>query len=191
LDRRLPPRQLSPIEADSPRFGAGDEVYCRVTESPSRLSFVYRMKADGSEPRKAVATPILFFMSASPDGAWLIARVSGEAGGRPGALAFPTSPGLPISVCDSCEVDWTADGKALIVRLEVNRQAEAKTMVLALEPGRTLPRLPASGIRSGADAAGLSVTSSADGFRFPGGQAQQYAFSRQTIERNIYRVPLP
>ena len=191
LDRRLPPRQLSPLEADTPRFGAGEDVFCRVTEAASRLSFVYRMKTDGSEPQKAVATPILFFMSSSPDGAWLMARVPGEAGSSRVTVAFPTTTGMPVPVCTSCQVDWTADGKSLVVRREADRSGTARTVVLALEPGRMLPRLPAAGIQSDADLVGLSVTSKSDGFLFPGGKAQQYAFSRGTIQRNIYRVPLP
>jgi len=187
LDRQLQPRQLSSIVADSPRFGTGDEVFSRVTEGAARVSFVYRTRLDGSEPEKAVAAPILFFISASPDGAWVLARMPGEIGET---VAFPTRGGASITVCTSCQADWTPDGKAFVLRLSV-KQSVSRTLVLALEPGRMLPRLPAAGVRSDADLADLRVVSSVDGFLYPGVKPQQYALGRLTAQRNIYRIPLP
>jgi hypothetical protein len=98
---------------------------------------------------------------------------------------------MPVTVCASCSAGWTAGGKALVVAIEGGDPPMTDTIVLALEPGRMLPRLPAMGIRSIADLAGLSVLSSVQGRLSPGPKPQQYAFGRVATQRNIYRVPLP
>src|SRR6185436_453153 len=174
-----------------PRFGTSDEIFSRVTEGSAALSFVYRTKLDGSEPQKVVATPVLFFMSASPDGAWVTAQMPGSVGSAGDTLAFPTAGGMPVTVCANCSAGWTAGGKALVVTIGGGDPPITHTIVLALEPGRMLPRLPAMGIRSVADLAGLSVLSSVQGSLSPGAKPQQYAFGRVATQRNIYRVPLP
>lgn len=88
-----------------------------------------------------------------------------------------------------CHVDWTADGGALVVRL-ASDSGSFLTVVLALEPDRTLPNLPPAGIQSEAELAGLPVVSRRDGFLFLGLDDGQYAFTRGETIRNIYRVPL-
>ncbi len=189
LDHQLPARQLSTLAADNPRFGARDEVFTRVTEGPTAFSYVYRMRVDESEAQKVVTPPIVFFMSASPDGAWILARTAAGTGRTGDTVAFPTNGGAAIAVCANCQADWTADAKALVIRVNL-REALNRTIVLALEAGRMLPRLPATGIRSEADLAGLSVLSAVDGFLFPGLNPRQYAFGRIATQRNIYRIPL-
>jgi eukaryotic-like serine/threonine-protein kinase len=185
LDRQLPPRQLTTLEADSPRFDATGEIFCRVTESPSRQNFVYRLKSDGSAPQKVSNTPVIFFMSVSPDGSLVVARASSSL-----TLALSTRSEDPIQLCSTCQVDWSADGRVLVVRLEGSQGNAGRTLTLTLEKGRMLPRLPAGGIDSGSDLAGLSLTSDVTGFLFPGPKPKQYAFMRGSIQRNIYRVPL-
>lgn len=189
VDRKLPPRQLSSVEADTPRFGAGNDIFCRVTEGESRLNFIYRMKSDGSALEKAAATPILFFFSASPDGMWLTAQVGFAPGNS--VMAFPVSQAKPVPVCAGCEVDWTADGKSLVVRLALNQASNrARTFLVPLGPREALPPLPPEGIRSEKDLTDLPGSLAADGFLYPNDKFQVYAFRRETIQRNIYRVPL-
>ena len=190
LDRQLPPRALLAVASDSPRFGTGEEIFSRVTEGNAALSFIYRTKLDGSEPQKVVATPIQFFLNASPDGGWVTAQMPGSVGRAGDTVAFPTSGGMPVTVCANCSAGWSVDGRALVVRLGSGDPPVTRTIVLALEPGRMLPRLPVAGIRSVADLAGLSVLSSAEGSLYPGVKPRQYAFGRVATQRNIYRVPL-
>ena len=191
LDRQLPPRALLAVASDSPRFGTGEEIFSRVTEGNTARSFIYRTKLDGSEPQKVVATPIQFFLTASSDGAWVTAQMPGSVGRAGDTVAFPTAGGMPVTVCASCSAGWTADGQALVVRLSGGDLPVTRTIVLALEPGRMLPRLPVAGIRSVADLAGLSVLSSAEGSLYPGAKPRQYAFGRVATQRNVYRIPLP
>ena len=188
LEGRTQPRQISSLEADSPRFGVED-IFCRGTNGSSR--FIYRINEAGDRIDKAVESPVLFFMSISPDGAWLVARVAAEAGSSSQTnVAFPIAGGAPVPVCDTCDVDWTPDAKSLVLRLSGDRQT-ARTFVIRLHDEETLPRLPPGGVHSEADLAQLPVTQITDGFVYPdGGESPQYAYSRVTIQRNIYRVPI-
>src|SRR6185295_7995835 len=100
----------------------------------------------------------VFFLSISPDGAWLTARVT--AGGSRESVgiaivAFPVQGGRAVQVCTDCEADWAPGGKLFVVR--VSTFTQPRSLVIALPPGQALPRLPAGGLRSDADAAGLEV----------------------------------
>jgi hypothetical protein len=186
LDDRTPPRQISSLDTDSPRFG-GSEIFCRGTDGSSK--FLYRIGQRG-ELRRVVERPVLYFMSASPDGAWLVARVAAADDGSQTNLAFPTAGGSPVAVCDFCDVDWTPGAAAsLVLRLSGDDQAE-HTFVIALDDHRMLPRLPPGGIHTQEDVRRLRVSQTSDGFVYPGGGETQHAFTRVTIHRNIYRVPI-
>ena len=102
-------------------------------------------------------------------------------------VAFPAKGGRAVSVCTECEADWAPGGMLFVVR----GFTQPRSLVIALAPGEALPRLPPGGLRSEADAAGLHVVSADDGFRYPGRDASQYAYVKWSIQRNIYRVPLP
>jgi hypothetical protein len=67
----------------------------------------------------------------------------------------------------------------------------ARTFVMALRPGETLPPLPPSGIRTEADLAGLRVSHAVDDWIYPSNVADLVAFVRSTTKRNIYRIPVP
>jgi hypothetical protein len=128
-------------------------------------------------------------MGLSPDAQWLTARVVSawpEEYSRGAVVAYPAKGGRAVPVCVECETDWTPDGKAFVVRGLANQ----RTLVIALAPGESLPRLPTGGLRSEADASGLHVEAGG-GFQYPGRDASQYAYVKATTQRNIYRVPLP
>jgi hypothetical protein len=189
LDGSRAPRQLAAFEADSPHFGSGGDVFCRGAEDGR--SFVFRLH-DGSPPVKAVARSVLFFLSVSPDGRWLLARVAASEGSNQMNLAFPANGGSPVLLCDTCEVDWTPDATALIVRLtSADPSVSATTFVVTLRRGAMLPSLPVRGIRSKADLAGLQVSREVDGLVYPGNSGPLYAAVRSRTARNIYRVSLP
>jgi hypothetical protein len=67
-----------------------------------------------------------------------------------------------------------------------------KTFALPIRPGRALPDLPASGVRSKAEAAALpGVRVIERGNISPGRDPSVYAFTRISAHRNLYRVPVP
>jgi hypothetical protein len=63
---------------------------------------------------------VLFFLTTSPAGDWLIAKVQPAEGaeGSHANVAFPTTGGRPVRLCDDdCDVDWTPSGGSLVIRL--------------------------------------------------------------------------
>ena len=189
LDGSVRPRQLAAFEADSPHFGTRGDVFCRGAENG--LSFIYRLQ-DGQPPVKAVARSVLFFLSTSPDGEWLLARVSAPSSTNQVNIAFPANGTSPVRLCDTCEIDWTPDAASLIVRLSsADLSVPSRTFVVALAPGQMLPRLPAAGIRSRADLIDSRISQEMDGLVYPSAKPSEYAVVRGKTERNIYRVPLP
>jgi eukaryotic-like serine/threonine-protein kinase len=184
LDGRLSPRQLSPVDADSPRFGAHGDIFFRMREGAAR--FAFRMAEDGGEIQKATKEPIVFFMSVSPDGAWLIARVAPEEHGGSAVVAFPARGGPARPVCSDCEADWTPGGSSFVVR--ISAFGRPQTLVIQVAGGETLP-LPAAGLSSDANAS--TNAAGVGGNRYPGRNVGQYAYMKAAIQRNIYRVPLP
>jgi hypothetical protein len=179
LDGQVSPRQLSSREADSPRFGGDDDIFFRMQDGAER--YIFRMGDDGGGIQKVVTDPVLFFISTSPSGEWLLARV-GSA--RAKVVAFPANGASVVPICSDCEADWAPGGKSFVIRALAGR-----SLTIALALGEELPKLPPEGIHSEADAAALDVVA-ADGNRYPGRNASQYAYVKTPIQRNIYRVPL-
>ena len=181
------PRRLTEFVADSPRFDATGNIFCRGFDNGT--GFIYRLH-EGHAPEKAVQQPVLFFSTTSPAGDWLIALVQAaeDADGSLARVAFPTAGGSPVRLCESsCEVDWTPNGKSLVIRLGVASSAPpTKTVVVALESGTTLPP-----IRSREDLSNLRITRELDGWIYPSGTGSAYVFTRNTTQRNIHRVSLP
>ena len=184
-------RRLTDSEADSPRFDRAGNIYYRGIEDG--LNFIYRVR-EGGKPEKALQPPVLFFMTTSPDGDYVLARVQqpGEQGGHHINVAFPASGGAPVPLCDGCEVDWTQNGSALVIRLQSEDPEETtRTFVVTLEPGVTLPPWPADGVRSRKDLSALRVVGDFNGWIYPSDNMTTYVSLRGTVQRNIHRVPLP
>ena len=73
-----------------------------------------------------------------------------------------------------------------------NAGGAGRSYVVPLPSGRMLPEIPAGGFRSEAEIAklpGVRVIDTPD--VAPGPTPEVYAFSRETVQRNLYRVPAP
>jgi serine/threonine protein kinase len=190
LDRPDEPRQLSALEMDSPRFSRAGDIFCRGQENGQ--AFVYRLRPGGT-PERALNQPVAFFLTVSPDGDWIIAKVQEDAG-RSGSLvnkAFPRSgTGTPIRLCHGCEVEWTSGGRSLVVRFAGGEASPGETLIMPLDPGETMPAFPAAGFQSRADLAGLPVAQDLRGWLYPDAAGSRYVFARRSTQRNIYRIGL-
>ena len=185
------PRRLTDFEAVSPRFDSAGNIFWRGTVNDG--TFIYRLR-EGRPPEKARQEPVLFFLTTSPRGDWLIARVQQPAsrGGNHINVAFPASGGAPVRLCSgNCEVDWTPDGDSLVVRIGPHDATDATTVVITLDPGTSFPRWPAGGIRSAKDLSGLPIAREMQGWMYPSQTTSASVFIQTTTERNIHRVPLP
>ena len=168
LDGQLPPRQISAVEGDGPRFGPRDDIYFRGGDTVAH--YIFRLSSSG-EPQRAVVEPILYFLGASPDGEWLLARVAPSAYGGNNVAAFSAKDGRAVPVCVDCEADWAPDGHTFVIR----DFPPQKSLLIPLVKGDVLPRLPATGLRSEAELAALDDVVEVEGGRYPGLDPTQYA----------------
>ncbi len=199
LERRFPPRRISSSDdlgERRPVFGpAGDLFFIGFDRQTNRP---YRMKEDGSKRQRVRPDVVGLLPSVSPDGEWIAvvpASLSGEeTGGRSRIPAYPVRGGPPVKICEGCRrVKWSADGKFLyLFYIGMGPSPEGKVFALPIRPGEPLPELPASGVRSEAEAAALpGVHVIERGNISPGRDPSVYAFARFSAHRNLYRVPVP
>jgi serine/threonine protein kinase/WD40 repeat protein len=194
LDRRSPPRQIPNVEGDWALFSPNGDVLFLASEGNAK--FIFRIREDGTGLRKVSAEPVGEIHSVSPDGAW-VAGLGPDPGGEASifGFAYPTGGGAPVGICNPpCRVRWSPDGKFLYVSVStgfMNLLGTGRTYLLPTQQRTLLPELPAGGFRSEAQLAavrGVRVIETAD--IDPGPTPDVYTFSRETVQRNLYRVPL-
>jgi hypothetical protein len=190
LDRRTPPQPITSFEADGPYFGPAGDLFFRMREGSS--FFVYHVERDGTQPRKMNAEPVPYILDISPDGEWLL---NGALSPNMVLAAYPMRGGSPVRICDFCDAGWGSGGKLLYLRFRgVGAMGGGKTLVIGLPVGKQLPALPPDGLRSPEDVKGVNVVGVIDmtGITLfaPGPNPSIYAYSRMTVQRNLFRVPL-
>ena len=193
-DRSGVPRQIPNAEGDMPFFGPPGEVVFHSIEGKS--TFAFRIHEDGSGMQKLTPSEISQIHGVSPDGELVIgwSRVNGQ--NNIITKAFPISGTPPTPILNAiCFLQWQADRRLLYLSVTTGMNAalaNGHTYVIPLAPSKLLPNIPPGGFHSEAEIAalpGVRVLEVAD--VGPGRSTGTYAFSRQTVQRNLYRVPLP
>ena len=187
LDRRSPPRQIPDIEGEQPRFGATGEVFFRRVEGTS--AFLYRVQEDGGELRKAFDLPVNGLLGESPDRNWLVLG----SGASEGMILFRVDGGAPLltQITSPTEIRWSRDGKHLFVQGS-NSSSLGKAYVLPLAPGHLVPESIVHGLPSEQEFLKLPGARVIPGSNVaPGPTAEIYAFRRENVQRNLYRIPVP
>ncbi len=183
LDRRSPPRQIPNIEGISPVFGLHGEIFFRSADG-----FVYQVREDGTGLRKAIDKPISSITSISRDGRWLVVH-AGET------FVHPIGGGQLVHVGADMAVGWTPDRRHLFISMGksgMGMKAGGNTYVIPLPPGQMLPHIPPGGFRSRTEIARLPGVRAIDAADVAFSRSLDvYAFSRETTQRNLYRIPLP
>jgi Tol biopolymer transport system component len=192
LDRQSPPRQIPNAEGDQPLFGTGGEIFFRSIESAS--AFIYRIDQDGTNGRKVSQQAISGLMGVSWDGNWLVARVVGQGEGMTTAVSLRDGRSLPIFEFRDTHFSWSPD--RILISIPVSSAGSyglaGKTYVIPLAAGQTFPSIPAGGFRSEAEIAKLPGATVIDAYDVAAGPTPNvYAYSRQTVQRNLYRIPIP
>jgi Tol biopolymer transport system component len=195
LDRRSPPRQIGSVEPKQAYFGPKGVIYFLATEGAGQ--YVYEIAENGTGLRKVHTESIEEIHSVSPDGRWVSGY--GAVPGQKGLdleLAYPTAGGEPVSICSPpCSARWARGGEYLYVSWAGGYQSHAAvghTYVLPTRPGTMFPNLPPGGFRSEGELAavpGVRVIAAADVGSGP--SPDVYVFSRENVQRNLYRIPLP
>jgi Tol biopolymer transport system component len=196
LDRRSPPRQIPDVEGIEPVFGANDEIFFYGQEGI--FGFAYRVRTDGTGLRKVIEQQVGSIgafgaiRGMSPDGAWLAVSVPGQ-----GTQVVPVTGGplLRVDAAGDALLKWHRDARVIV--LSVGRPTErgssavpGRAYVLPLPAGRMLPEIPADGFRSAEEIAKLPGVRVME-FDVAPGPAGVYAFSREAVQRNLYRIPVP
>jgi serine/threonine protein kinase len=195
-DRRSAPRQIPGVEGgQEPLFGTAGEIFFRALEGAS--GFACRVREDGTGLRKVTAYPVRLLLGLSPDARWLVVFSQAPGGEETIVLlAHPVDGGPPVRISAyDLRVKWSPDGRLIFIswgRSGMGAYAMGRTYVVPLPPGRMLPEIPAAGFRSEDELArlpGVQIIEAAD--VAPGATPQVYAYSRETVQRNLYRIPLP
>ena len=188
LDRRSPPRQVPDVEGEQPLFGPVGEIFFRKIEKNS--AFLYSVREDGTGLRKAAESPVLSLFCFHPSQKWVLIGIS-----TGGESIFPAGGGSPMvtHLGPPPRLSWTRDGKYLFAAGGTNLRW-ANTYVVPLSSGEVLPAsiLRAKSFPAEAELAkwpGTRTIPVAD--VVPGPTADVYAFTRETVQRNLYRIPLP
>ena len=187
LDRRSPPRQIPNVEGEQPLFGPTGEVFFRRLEGTS--AFVYRVQQDGGGLRKVLDSAVIGMMGASPDRNLLV--IGSHASG--GDVIFRVDGGAPINtqLLGPIVFGWTGDRKHLFVE-DTSERNLAKAYVFPVTPGHPLPESIIHGLPSEEEILKLpGVRVIALAGVVPGATADIYAYTRESVQRNLYRVPIP
>ncbi len=195
LDRRSPPRQIGSVEATQALFGPRGSIFFLASEGNTG-KYLFEIREDGTGLRKIAKEQVPEIYAVSPDGQWVsgLRPASGrEAGGL--IVAYPTNGGAPIAISVApCRFKWSPDGKYVYLsksRGLMSGGAVGRTYVLPTRLATMFPELPAGGFRSEAELAaarGARVIEAAD--VDPSATPGIYVFSRETTQRNLYRIPL-
>jgi serine/threonine protein kinase len=193
-DRRSPPRQVPNVEGDMPVFGLPGELVVHSVEGGG--SFAFRVHEDGTGKQKLASQQIYQILSISPDAQWLVTSALPTGGETTwSTLILPMGGGSSVEILNAfCKAQWQPDSRFFYLSVFTGMNsagAYGKTYVLPVPHGKMLPDIPAGGFPSEAAIAalpGVRVIDSAD--IAPAASPDVYAFSRQTIHRNLYRVPL-
>jgi hypothetical protein len=193
-DRTSAPRQIPNVEGDMPYFGPPGELMFHSIEGKS--TFAFRIREDGSGMQKLSPSEISQVHSVSPDHQFVIAWSREGSENTIATKAFPISGASPTPILDAvCNLKWQSDRRFLYLSVLTGMNtagASGRTYVIPLVPGKLLPNVPPDGFHSEAEIAalpGVRVLDVAD--VAPGRSPETYAFSRQTVQRNLYRIPVP
>lgn len=183
FERELPPRPVPNAEGRRPRFGPGGEIFFHASDG-----FVYCIRPDGTGLQRALEQPILIFFGVSPDGKWLIAWARPADNGLAAVYAYPLGGGPSVLIRSRIRWQWSPSGSFLSLALPFH---EGRTYIVRLPLGEALPPLPAGGFRSEEEIARLPGARMVDALRaIPSPLPGVYAFSRNTTQRNLYRIPI-
>lgn len=193
LDRRSSPHQIPSVVGDWPVFGRSGEVFF-VSEEGNN-NFLCVVHEDGTGFAKVSSEPMSEIHAISPDGKWVTGM--GEKTGEVGSFefAYPTGGGPRVPLCNPpCWMGWAPDGRYMYFSIAtgwMNLFGSGRTYILPTRPGTMFPAIPPGGFQSPdqiANAPHVRMIEAADIDLGP--TPDVYAFSREVIQRNLYRIPL-
>jgi len=186
IDRQSPPRQIPNAEGGQPLFEPTGDILFSSTEGVIR-----RIDREGNVRGSAGAFTGL--IGVSRDGNWVVGVPPVEEVRRMvTALSLRDGTRVPIIPVNSHHFAWS--GNTLFLSITTSPSLNSltgKTYVIPLMPGQAFPEIPPGGLPSDAEIATLPGATAIDAYDVsPGPTPGMYAYSRQTVHRNLYRIPL-
>ena len=94
-------------------------------------------------------------------------------------------------LCDDAVAYWSGDGKSLLVNPVEFINKGGPTYVFSLPADKAIPKLPSNGISNLTEFAKLEhVRTIPENSIGIGRTPDTYVFVRETVQRNLYRIPL-
>jgi Tol biopolymer transport system component len=181
LDRQLPHQQIPNVEGKQPRYGPSGEIFFRRPEGAA--TFVYRVRADGSDMQKVIEQPVPLLGDVSRDGRWILGWAS-----RWQAFSLDGRP--PVLIGNSMGWHWSPNGDWVSMSGS-GVISQDRSYLIPLAPGEALPRIPTEGFQTEDEVAQLPGARKVDARIVAGPSPDVYAFYRSTTQRNLYRIPIP
>jgi hypothetical protein len=188
MDRRSAPVELgATVSEDAPKFLPDGRLVYRATEGGK--NYLNTQKADGTEKRRVSEEPILELQSVSPDGRWaMVTQKDNQDLETPyRTVAYPIAGGEPTVICATiCIGRWSEDEKYM----ELTLLELGQTYILPVRKETELPEITNGGFTRERGqkelAKGTMIDVRADSvFR-----ADKFAYTKVSIRRNIFRVPI-
>jgi hypothetical protein len=181
--------------SELPRFTHEFIYYVKRTQAGS---FAYRVQPDGSGDERIWQERIIT-AATSPDGRYLAVTVpiektaqGGMARGEWKLEIVDWARKRVQHVCNGCIAYWSDDGRSFLVTASLGTVNKiAPTYVVSLPANNGVPELPSKGLTSISDFAKLdqvrTIPKSSIGI---GRTPDTYVFIKETVQRNLYRIPL-
>jgi eukaryotic-like serine/threonine-protein kinase len=188
MDRRSAPVELrATASEDAPKFLPDGRLIYRATEGGK--NYLNTQRADGTEKRRVSEEPILELQSVSPDGRW--AMVTQKDNQNPETpyrtVAYPSAGGEPIVICATiCVGRWSEDEK----HLELTLLEVSQTYILPVRKGTDFPEIPTGGFTRERGQKELAKGTMIDVMSDSVFRADMFAYTKVSIRRNIFRLPI-
>jgi Tol biopolymer transport system component len=187
LDRSSSPRMLQ-TDADGPRFASAYIYYVKRTLAGA---YVHRIHPDGSGDEQIWDEKIQR-LATSPDGRYLAVIRPIEKGGKWKLEIVDWARKRVEPVCNDATAYWSDDGRSFMATGGLgNADKNAPTYLISLPMSSGIPELPPKGLSNVSQFAGLkharTIPARVIGV---GRMPDTYAFVKETVQRNLYRIPL-
>ena len=186
-DKRSAPEMVGTQgSADSPNFLPNGDLMFRAVQDTN--DYVFRKAANGGAVQKVLNEPVISLETVSPDGKWVLMGLQEDKDrehiGR--VKAVPLQGGPAVTLCRAvCFAQWDATGKGFLV----NWMQAAETYVLPVKSKTGLPDVPEGGF-PGPEAMQGKATAKIPVNMSSAASADLYSYTRISIRRNIYRIPI-
>ena len=190
LDRSAAARPIPNARGSRPIFGATGELFFDVSDPGGTWSHVFKIAIDGSGLTKVIEQPVVGLRGISADRRWLIVRLRDQ---QSTMVAFDVRGGPPVKLAtgalNSYQWEWSPDGRRLAISgPDVGR--DGHTYIVPLEAGRMFPEIPAGGFRTIGELAKIPGARRIEYGDAVPAAGDAYVFSRRSVQRNLYRIPV-